>query len=96
MFGIIQRYVLGALLSSFLMAMVALTTIFVLFIVMAEATRQGLAPQEVLMLVPYLIPGSLPYTLPVAVLFAVTIVYGRIAGDNEIMALKAAGITRAG
>lgn len=92
MFGIIQRYVLGSLLSSFAMAIVALTTIFVLFIVMAEATRQGLAPQEVLMLVPYLIPGSLPYTLPVAVLFAVTIVYGRLAGDNEVMALKAAGV----
>jgi lipopolysaccharide export system permease protein len=90
-FGIIQRYITGQLLRTFLMALVTITIIFSLFVVMAEATRQGLAPQEVVGVLPYLVPGSLPYTVPVALLFAVTVVYGRIAADNEVMAIKAAG-----
>lgn len=92
-FGIIQRYILGEILRAFVLALTALTAIFVLFIVMAEATRQGLAPHEVLVLVPYIIPGTLPYTMPVSLLFSISVVYGRIASDNEVMAIKAAGVS---
>jgi lipopolysaccharide export system permease protein len=92
-FGILQRYVMGQVLRAFLMALVAITAIFSLFVVMAEATRQGLAPQEVVAVLPYLVPGSLPYTVPVALLFAVSVVYGRVAADNEVMAVKAAGLS---
>ena len=91
-FGILQRYVMGQVLRTFLLALTTITIIFSLFVVMAEATRQGLSPNEVLGVLPFLVPGSLPYTIPVALLFSVTIVYGRIAGDNEVMALKAAGL----
>lgn len=90
-YGILPRYIGGQVLKSFLMALLTLTGVIVLFMVMAEATRQGLAPGTVLRLIPYIIPGTLPYTMPVALLFAVTVVYGRIAGDNEVVAIKAAG-----
>ena len=39
-----------------------------------------------------LIPNTLPYTLPTTTLFATCIIYGRLAHDNEILAIKAAGI----
>lgn len=90
-YGILPRYIGGQVLKSFVMALLTLTGVIVLFMVMAEATRQGLAPGTVLRLIPYIIPGTLPYTIPVALLFAVTVVYGRIAGDNEVVAIKAAG-----
>ncbi len=92
-FGILQRYVMGHIFRAFALALLTITLIFSLFVIMAEATRQGLAPQEVLSVIPYLIPGSLPYTMPVALLFAVSVVYGRIAADNEVMAIKAAGLS---
>ena len=44
-------------------------------------------------LIPFVIPSTLPYTVPVSLLFAVTVVYGRIAGDNEIIAVKTAGLS---
>ena len=44
-------------------------------------------------LVPYVIPSTLPYTIPVSLLFAATVVYGRLAGDNEIIAIKTAGLS---
>jgi len=90
--GILQRYVLGQVMRTFLLAQIAITAIFVLFMVMVEATRQGLAPQDILRVVPYVVPGTLPYTVPVALLFAVSVVYGRMAGDNEVIAVKTAGL----
>src|SRR5262249_15439120 len=63
------------------------------FMVAAQARDIGLSPQDVVELVPYVIPGTLPYTIPVSLLFAVTVVYGRLAGDNEIIAIKTAGVS---
>ena len=90
---ILKRYVLGEVLRAFLLALLTMTAIFVLFMVAAEAMRSKLlSPGDVLELVPYVIPSTLPYTMPVSLLFAVTVVYGRIAGDNEVIAVKSAGL----
>src|SRR4051794_11015116 len=71
-----------------------MTPIFVLFMVAAEAMRSKLlTPRDIVQVVPFIIPSTLPYTIPVSLLFAVTVVYGRIAGDNEIIAVKSAGLS---
>lgn len=93
MFGILRRYVMGQILRTFGLALVTITSIFVLFMVMAEASRQGLTPNDILRVIPFIIPSSLPYTVPVALLFSVSVVYGRMASDNEIVAIKAAGLS---
>lgn len=92
-FGILQRYVAGEVVRAFLMALTTMTIIFVLFMVMAEAAKMGLSPRDIMTLVPYVIPGTLPYTVPVSMLFAVTVVYGRLASDNEVIAVKTAGLS---
>jgi lipopolysaccharide export system permease protein len=43
-------------------------------------------------IIPLLIPSTLPYTIPATTLFATCVVYGRMAHDNEILVLKAAGV----
>ena len=92
---ILQRYVLGEVLRAFLLALLTMTAIFVLFMVVAEAMRSKLLTPAATssQLVPYVIPSTLPYTIPVSLLFAVTVVYGRIAGDNEVIAVKSAGLS---
>lgn len=90
-FGILQRYVMGEVLRAFLLALLTITGIFVLFMVMTEAARKGLTPYDLARLVPFIIPVSLPYTVPVSLLFSVTVVYGRLAADNEVIAVKTAG-----
>ncbi len=92
-FGILKRYVMGEVLRAFLLAVLTMTIIFVLFMVMAEATKMGLSPSDIATLVPYIIPSTLPYTVPVSMLFAVTVVYGRLASDNEVIAVKTAGLS---
>ena len=92
--NILQRYVSGEVLRAFLLSLLTMTTIFVLFMVAAEAMRSRLlSPEDIAHLIPYVIPSTLPYTMPVSLLFAVTVVYGRIAGDNEIIAVKSAGLS---
>jgi lipopolysaccharide export system permease protein len=92
-FGILQRYVIGQVVRSFLLALLTITAVFVLLTVMTVATREGLPPADILRLIPYVIPGSLPYTIPVAMLFAVSVIYGRLASDNEVIAVKTAGLS---
>lgn len=92
LFGILPRYVLRQVVSSFTLAVFFMTAVFVLIMVMNQAVLNGLTPMDVLRLTPLIIPVTLPYTVPVSLLFAVTLVYGRLAGDNEIIAVKTAGV----
>jgi lipopolysaccharide export system permease protein len=92
-FGILQRYVLGEVTRAFGLALLTITAVFVLLTVMTKAASAGLGPLEILKLIPYMIPASLPYTVPVSLLFAATVVYGRLAGDNEVIAVKTAGLS---
>jgi len=90
--GILPRYVIRQVFQSFALALVTITAVFVLIMVMTEATRSLLGPREILKLVPLIVPVTLTYTVPVAMLFAVSVVYGRLASDNEVIAVKAAGL----
>ena len=92
-FGILQRYVLGEVTRAFGLALLTITAVFVLLTVMGKAASAGLGPMEILKLIPYMIPLSLPYTVPVSLLFSATVVYGRLAGDNEVIAVKTAGLS---
>jgi lipopolysaccharide export system permease protein len=90
--SILHRMIFWELVRVFLLALVALTGMLVMGGVVAEATQHGLGPMELLIAIPLLIPSTLPYTLPATTLFATCVVYGRLAHDNEILAIKAAGI----
>src|SRR5579885_3434376 len=91
--SILQRYVIFEVVRAFSLALLTMSSIFVLFMVAAQARDIGLEPKDIVELVPYVIPSTLPYTIPVSLLFAVTVVYGRLAGDNEIIAIKTAGVS---
>ncbi len=90
--SLLHRMILWELVKIFLLALFALTGILLLATVFAEASKNGLSPAQILLIIPLLIPSTLPYTLPTTTLFATCVVYGRLAHDNEILAIKAAGI----
>src|SRR5437764_14622016 len=93
MFGtILHRMIFGELVRVFALALVTLTGLFLLAGLVAEATQRGLAPSQILTVIPLLVPNTLPYTVPSTTLFATCVVYGRLAHDNEITAIKSAGV----
>lgn len=93
MFGsILQRMILWELAKVFLLSLIGITGILLMAGIIAEASQQGLGPTQILAAIPLLVPSTLPYTIPATTLFATCVVYGRLAADNEILAIKAAGI----
>src|SRR6516225_4560703 len=76
----------------FAMSLLGITGILVMAAVVAEANQQGFSPAQILAAIPLLIPSTLPYTIPATTLFATCVVYGRLSADNEILAIRAAGI----
>jgi lipopolysaccharide export system permease protein len=91
-FSILHRTIFLELARIFLMALLGITGILLMAGLIAEATQQGLSPSQILMVIPLLIPNTLPYTIPATTLFATCLVYGRLAHDNEILAIKSAGV----
>ena len=90
---IFTRYVLAQLTKLFLFARLALTALFLIGGLVNEALRQNLPPLAVLRLVPYFLPEVLRVTVPVCLLLAATSLYSRMSGSNEIVAVKALGIS---
>lgn len=90
--GRLQRMILFELFKVFSIALIALTGLILLAGVISEAMKSGLGPMQILAIIPLLTPSMLPYTVPATTLFATCIVYGRLSADNEILALKAAGV----
>jgi len=74
-------------------AILALTVILSLGSILRPVQEYGVGPRQVLHLMLYFLPITLTFVLPMAALFAGALVYGRLAGDNELDACKASGIS---
>ena len=89
----LHRYVFRELSKVFLLATVALTVILSLGLILQPIQKYGIGPEQVPHLLTIFVPITLTYVLPMGALFAATLVYGRLAGDNELMACKASGVS---
>jgi lipopolysaccharide export LptBFGC system permease protein LptF len=85
-------YVFKDLVRVFVLASVALAAIMSFGGLLRPLTEHGLDAQQVTRILGYFMPAMQTYSLPVAALFATTMVYGRLAADNELIACRAAGI----
>lgn len=90
---LLQRYLLSELVRVFSLLVVALTVMLVFVGLFREATERGLGPVQILQIMPYVVPSMLPFTIPATLLLSVCVVYGRVSGDLEVTAAKAAGIS---
>jgi lipopolysaccharide export system permease protein len=87
------RHVLSELTKVFAFALGVLTVIVMLVFVGQKLIKEGLPVLQVGWLFPYLLPFALCIAIPVTLLLATVTVYSRMAGFNEIVALKALGIS---
>jgi lipopolysaccharide export system permease protein len=84
--------ILGELFRVFSVSLVSLTGMILMAGIISEAMKNGMGPGQILIAIPLMLPSLLPYTVPTTTLFATCVVYGRLAADNELLALRAAGI----
>jgi lipopolysaccharide export system permease protein len=91
-FGILQRSILAELFKVFIPSLIGITGLIVLATIVKEASDRGLSPEQILVAISLIVPSMMPFIIPPTSLFAACVVYGRLAHDNEILAVKAAGI----
>jgi lipopolysaccharide export LptBFGC system permease protein LptF len=86
-------YVLKDLVRVFLLTAGALAGIMSFGGLLRPLTEHGLNAGQVGQMLAYFMPAMMTYSLPIAALFATTTIYGRLAADNEITGMRAAGIS---
>jgi lipopolysaccharide export system permease protein len=89
----IQRYVVWEVIKFFLIVLTGTTMLMVLGAGVKEAIRKGLPLALMVEILPYMLPEMLRFTIPGCLLFAVCLVFGRMSGSNEVVALKSAGVS---
>jgi lipopolysaccharide export LptBFGC system permease protein LptF len=88
----IQLHVLQELLVAFCFTLGAMLVLALPAVAVSAIHKlQGVEMKAVLLYLPLLLSGLLPYVLPLAFLLAVVTTYGRIAHDNEWTAIRMTG-----
>ncbi len=88
----LNRMIFWELVRVFLLSLGTLTGLFLIVGLIQQASQLGLTLTQILNAIPLFVPSTLPLTIPATTLFASCVVYGRLAHDNEVIALKAAGV----
>ena len=96
MLRILSRYVFREILSSAILGTLLAT--FVIFLQRVDRlfevlVRSNVTPQTVLYLFALAMPPVLPLTIPFGVLVGILIGLGRMSGDGEVTAMRAAGVS---
>lgn len=93
---ILSLYIIREISSLFLLGIVIFTLVLLMgrLIKLTElVVSNGVPLADVSRMILYLIPSFLVFTIPMAFLLAVLLAFGRLSADNEIIVLKASGIS---
>ncbi len=94
---IMDRYIIGELILPFLFGVGAFSSIGVaigvLFDLMRRITEAGLSPWLALEIFFLKLPYFLSLSLPMALLLACLMIYGRLSSDSEVIALRSSGVS---
>jgi len=88
----IIRYITGQVIKTFLLTVSIVTVLWVFVAALQLMRHHHVGPVQFLVAVPLLAVASLAYTLPLGVLFSVSVAYGRMSAENEISAMAWNGV----
>ncbi|MDR4498800.1 MAG: LptF/LptG family permease [Candidatus Scalindua sp.] len=87
----LQKYLIKELFRTFLPAFVCFELLMLLGFSI-QLLHKGLDAPSLVHIIPYLSVYALPHALPSSLLTATVMTYGRLSADNEITAIKIAGV----
>jgi len=93
---ILHRYITRELIFPFIMGVIIFTFILIMdkiFTLSDLIVKYGVSVFTVLKLLLFILPATFAITIPMACLVAVIVVFSRLKSDNEIIAMKASGIS---
>lgn len=93
---IVDRYLLRELAVPFLLGIGVFTSILLIVRILKlveMVVNRGVPLTEMLKIFSYILPAFLEVTLPMALLLAILVAFGRLSSDSEIIALRASGFS---
>ena len=93
---ILSLYIIREISSLFLLGIVIFTLVLLmgrLLTLTDLVVSRGVPLADVVRMILYLIPSFLVVTIPMAFLLAVLLAFGRLSADNEIVVIKASGLS---
>jgi len=93
---ILSLYIIREISSLFLLGIAVFTLVLLMgrLIKLTDlVVSYGVPLADVSMMIIYLLPSFLVYTIPMAFLLAVLLAFGRLSADNEIIVIKASGMS---
>jgi lipopolysaccharide export system permease protein len=93
---IVNRYILREVLVPFGLGLAVFTLILLIARILKlveMVVNRGVPLLDVLKLFSYILPAFLEVTVPMALLLAVMVAFGRLSSDSEIVALKTSGVS---
>lgn len=93
---ILTLYIIREISSLFLLGIVIFTLVLLMgrLITLTDlVVSHGVPLADVSRMVLYLVPSFLVFTIPMAFLLAVLLAFGRLSADNEIVVIKASGVS---
>ncbi len=93
---ILHRYIFQEVLTPFLLGLGVFTFILLiarLLKLIELVVNRGLPPLQILRLLGFLMPAFLEVTVPMAMLLAILIAFGRLSADAEMIAMRSSGLS---
>src|SRR5512133_2030023 len=87
------RYLFKDLVRIFAFSAIVIAGIMSFGGLLRPLTLYSLDALQVLQMWLYMMPAMMSYSLPIAAVFATSMVYGRLSADNELTACRSAGIS---
>lgn len=88
----LQKYVLKEFFRIFIPSLLAFEFILILGLTLQSMYKGADIMSIIVGLLPYFVFYALPYALPMALLAATVITFGRMSGDNEVWAMLTSGV----
>jgi LPS export ABC transporter permease LptG/LPS export ABC transporter permease LptF len=93
---ILDRYVIREVILPFIIALVVFTFVLIIPFIIKLAEQliaKGVDWPTVLQMMTLLLPATVALTIPMALLMALLVAFGRLSGDREIVVLMACGVS---
>ena len=93
---ILDRYILREMVVPFLLGLAIFTSILLIVRILKLVelvVNRGVPLAQMVRIFSYILPAFLEVTVPMALLLAILVAFGRLSADSEVIAMRAAGIS---
>lgn len=94
--SILDRYIVREMVVPFLLGLGIFTTILLIVRILKLVelvVNRGVPLEQMARIFSYILPAFLEVTVPMALLLAILVAFGRLSSDSEVIAMRAAGIS---